>query len=183
MIATKTRATYEDLMAVEGKAELIDGEIVKFMATGEEPGFAGDEIFYWLREYARRTKRGRAIGDNKGFKCNLPHRQSFSPDAAFFIGKLSGMKFFDSAPVFAVEVRSENDYGEAAEVKMAEKRDDYFAAGTKVVWDVDILGEIVVRKYTADHPTVPTEYRRGEIADAEPALPGWTMPVDALFDE
>jgi hypothetical protein len=29
-----------------------------------------------------------------------------------------------------------------------------------------------------DHPT---EYRSGERADAEPALPGWTFPVDDAF--
>jgi len=27
----------------------------------------------------------------------------------------------------------------------------------------------------------PTVYRRGQIAEAEPAVPGWTMPVDDLF--
>ncbi len=27
----------------------------------------------------------------------------------------------------------------------------------------------------------PTIYHRGEVAEAEPAVPGWTFPVDALF--
>ena len=182
-MVTKIRATYDDLMQVEGKAELIDGEIVEFMATGAMPGFAGDEIFSWLREYSRRTKWGRAIGDNKGFKVNLPRRQSFSPDTAFYVGPNPGMDFYEGAPLFAVEVRSENDYGLAAEIKMATKRDEYFAAGTKVVWDVDTDSDTVIRKYTAEAPDAPTEFRRGEVADAEPALPGWTLPVDALFDE
>ena len=56
------------------------------------------------------------------------------------------------APVFAVEVRSEGDYGPAAEREMAAKRADYFAAGTKVVWDVDLLSDDVVRVYRADSP-------------------------------
>jgi hypothetical protein len=30
-------------------------------------------------------------------------------------------------------------------------------------------------------PNRPTVYRRGEVAEAEPALPGWSMPVDELF--
>jgi Uma2 family endonuclease len=64
---------------------------------------------------------------------------------------------------------------------MAEKRRDYFAAGTLVVWDVDLLGEDVVRVYRADGPETPTVYRRGEMAEAEPAVPGWHMPVDDLF--
>lgn len=46
--------------------------------------------------------------DNVGFAVKLPDRDSFSPDAAFYIGKATGMKFLDGAPVFAAEVRSEN---------------------------------------------------------------------------
>jgi Uma2 family endonuclease len=91
------------------------------------------------------------------------------------------MKFFATAPVFAAEVRSENDYGPLAEQEIAAKRDDYFAAGTLVVWDVDLLNEPTVRKYHAADPTNPIPFRRGETADAEPAVPGWRMPVDDLF--
>jgi Uma2 family endonuclease len=93
------------------------------------------------------------------------------------------MKFFDGPPVFAVEVRSEGDYGPLAERAMAQKRADYFAAGTLVVWDVDLLGADVVRVYRASDPEIATTYHRGAIAEAEPAVPGWTMPVDDLFPE
>jgi len=64
---------------------------------------------------------------------------------------------------------------------MAAKRVDYFAAGTLVVWDVDLLSDDVVRVYRASNPEEPTIYRRGQIAEAEPAVPGWTMAVDGLF--
>jgi Uma2 family endonuclease len=64
---------------------------------------------------------------------------------------------------------------------MAAKRADYFAAGTQVVWDVDLQSESVVRSYHKDDPNHSTIYRRGDTATAEPALPGWTMPVDDLF--
>ena len=91
------------------------------------------------------------------------------------------MKFLEGAPIFAAEVRSEGDYGPEAEAGMATKRGDYFAAGTLVVWDVDLLGEEVVKVYRATAPDAPTVYRRGEVVEAEPALPGWRMPVDDLF--
>ena len=52
-----------------------------------------------------------------------------------------------------------------------------------VVWDVDLLSENVVRVYRATDPETPTIYRRGEIAEAEPAVPGWTIAVDDLFPE
>jgi Uma2 family endonuclease len=65
---------------------------------------------------------------------------------------------------------------------MAAKRLDYFAAGTKVVWDVDLLSDEIVQVYRAGASDNPTIYRRGEIAEAEPAVPGWTMSVDELFE-
>jgi Uma2 family endonuclease len=177
------RATIEDLYRVpdDRKAELVDGEIVLMPPTGDDPGYAGDAVFVSLREYVRARQFGRAVGDNKTFRVNLPHRQSFSPDAAFHTGPRTGMRFFDRAPVFAVEVRSEFDYGPFAEREMAAKRADYFAAGTLVVWDVDLLSEDVVRKYSAADSNTPVIFRRGEMAEAEPAVPDWTMPVDDLF--
>jgi Uma2 family endonuclease len=178
------RATIEDLYHVpdNGKAEIVNGELILMPPTGVEPGYAGDEIFVSLHAYARRTGTGRAVGDNKGFRVNLPHRESFSPDAAFYTGPTRrGMKFFEGAPVFAMEVRSENDYGPSAEETLAQKRADYFAAGTLVVWDVDLLSDDVIRVYRASDPDNPTIYRRGEIAEAEPAVPGWRFPVDDLF--
>src|SRR5207237_14678 len=125
--------------------------------------------------------QGLAVGDNRAFLVDLPHRQSFSPHVAYYIGPDAGMGFFQGAPVFAVEVRSEGDYGPVAEREMAAKRADYFAAGTQVVGDVGILSPDVVRVYRADNPTQPTIYRRSETAEAEPAVPGWRMPVDNLF--
>jgi len=180
---TTTRATIEDLHRVpeNSKAEIVDGELILMPPTGGAPGYAGDEIFVSLREYARRTGKGRAVSDNKGFRVHLPRRESFSPDAAFYTGPDPGMKFFEGAPIFAVEVRSETDYGPAAEEAMADKRTDYLQAGTLVVWDVDLLGDEVVKAYRADSPDEPAVFRRGEIAHAEPALPGWRMPVDDLF--
>ena len=50
------------------------------------------------------------------------------------------------------------------------------------MWDVDTLGADVVRVYRADRPNVPDVFRRGETADAEPAVPGWRFAVDELFD-
>jgi Uma2 family endonuclease len=180
-MSTKTEATIEDLYKVDGKAELVDGEIVHMSPTGGRPGYAAREISFSLRDYERRTKSGYAATDNAAFVVNLPHRKSFSPDAAFYTGGEPTMKFYEGSPVFAAEVRSEGDYGPKAEEAMERKRADYFAAGTLVVWDVDLLSPDVIRSYGAADPEHPRVFRRGETADAEPAVPGWTMPVDELF--
>jgi hypothetical protein len=64
---------------------------------------------------------------------------------------------------------------------MAKKRGDSFAAGTVVVWDIDVLSPDVIKSYNADDPETPKIFRRGDIADAEPAVPGWRISVDELF--
>ena len=181
-MSSNTRATIDDLYKVEGNAELVNGEIVHMPPVGDEPGSAGFEIATRLREYARATQRGRAYPDGIGFHVNLPNRESFSPDASYHIGRRTGMRFLEGAPIFAVEVRSENDYGPVAERAMAEKRADYFACGTLVVWDVDLLGEDIIKSYKASDPNHPVIFRREEIADAEPAVPGWRMAVNDLFE-
>jgi Uma2 family endonuclease len=179
---SRSPASIEDLYRVDGKAEIVNGEIVQMSPTGWRPGHAAQEVCFSLRAYARQTQGGVAVGDNVGFVVNLRHRISFSPDAAFHTGPLPrGLKFIEGAPAFAVEVRSEDDYGPKAERELAAKRADYFAAGTQVVWDVDLEGAETVRKYSAADPAHPAVFRRGETADAEPAVPGWSMPVDDLF--
>lgn len=175
-----TEQLIDELYQVEGKAEIVDGRIVLMSPTGRRPGRAGFRICRSLEENENRLG-GYAYPDNVAFIVDLPNRKSFAPDAAFST-EPPEMAFGNGAPVFAVEVRSEGDYGPAAEKQMAEKRADYFAAGTKVVWDVDLLSDDVIRKYTAESQTAPTVYRRGEIAEAEPAVPGWKFAVDELFD-
>lgn len=182
-MATTTHATIEDLYRIpdNGKAEIVNGETVLMSPAGDMPGRAGGAIYVSLRGIERQAG-GRAYPDNVGFRVNLANRKSFSPDAAFYVGTSSGMKFLDGAPVFAAEIRSENDYGSEAEIEIAAKQVDYFAAGTLVVWDVDLLSVDVVKVYTVSDPDTLKIYRRGEIAEAEPAVPGWRMAVDELFD-
>lgn len=181
-----TQASTAELVAalyrIDGKAEIVAGEIVLMSPTGGLPSRAAAAIYRSLWDYERRKKSGRAYTDNTGFLVDLPRRKSFSPDASFHVGPPPGPRFLQGAPVFAAEVRSEDDYGPAAERAMAAKRADYFAAGTQVVWDVDVLREELIRAYRATAPDTPTVYRRGERAEADTALPGWSFPVDDIFE-
>src|SRR6266536_5002063 len=163
-------ATLDDLLKVREKAELIGGRIVYLMPTGRIPNRIAGRIFRYLDDYAQRTGRGEAYTDNMGFGLPAPlpsGRESFSPDASYHLGPLptDGFDFVDSAPTFAVEVRSKGDYGPAAEVEMAEKRTDYFAAGTLAVWDVDPDAQ-TISLYTPTDLANPTVFGRGEVAHA-----------------
>lgn len=167
-------------MRVPGKAELVGGEIVLMSPTGGLPGFAGGKIYRSLDDHATATRSGYALPDNVAYKVDLPHRESLSPDASFYIGTLT-MSYLIGAPVFAAEVRSEYDYGQTSEREMRQKRADYFDCGTLVVWDVDLMSDTPIKSYSAADPDNPHLFHRGEIADAEPAVPGWKMRVDDLF--
>ena len=53
-------------------------------------------------------------------------------------------------------------------------------AGTSIVWDIDPAAKLIrsYRAPTLDHVTV---FGIGQVADAEPAIPGWRLPVDRIF--
>jgi Uma2 family endonuclease len=181
-MSTRVKATIEDLYKEPGKAELINGEIVRMSPSGPQHGRAAARVAFRLAEYETQTGKGHFAPDNVGFVVNLPNRQSFSPDAGYYLQDQIGLEFVKGAPLFAAEVRSADDYGPRADRAYAPKRRDYFAAGTQVLWDVDLQGDDVVRVYRAPDADNPAAvFHRGEMADAEPALPGWKMPVDELF--
>lgn len=184
IVALPFPATFDDLMKVEGKAELINGRIVEFMASGDLPSTVGFNIAIALREFVNKHSLGRVYPDNLGYalaRSLHSGRESFSPDVSFtdIPRTTKPMKFILGAPKFAIEVRSECDFGRAAKIAMANKRADYFEAGTIVVWDVDPIAQTVT-KYT---PTGSKTFAIGESADAEPAVAGWTMNLDDVFAE
>jgi len=183
-LAIQTAATLDDLYRVKGKAELVSGRIIPLMPTGRRPSRVASRIFRSLDDHTATTGQGEAFGDNTGFTVNplSSGRESFAPDASYFLGPFPSnpMRFLVGPPTFAVEVRSENDYGPAAEAAMAEKRANYFEAGTAVVWDVDPVNDRIF-KYRADAPLQAEVFTRGQQADALPAVQNWRLAVDRIF--
>ena len=175
-------ATIDDLRRTKHKAEIVNGEMLVTGPSGGGPGIATGNIVFSLHIHKKRHGGGRVFMSRLTYLLDLPHRQSISPDVSWYTGRPAGAGYPRGAPVFAVEVRDWIDHGDEAERRMAAKRADYFAAGTLVVWDVDVLRENLIRAYRANDPGHPAVYRTGETADAEPAVPGWRFPVDELFD-
>jgi Uma2 family endonuclease len=127
-----------------------------------------------LPVYSKQRNRGKAFGDGLGYIVPelTSTRDAFCPDASHYDAPMMAdpMKFISEPPTFAIEVRSESDYGPAADNAYEPKRVEYFEVGTKVVWDVDPMGEWVMG-YTSPADD-GMEFRRGRIADAEPAVSG-----------
>ena len=183
-MATRTEATIEDLYHAprdNGTYELVNGELVQMSPTGFVPNRVAGHIYRLLAAYEEIIGAGYALTDNAGYIVALPHRKSFSPDASSTMHAPSdGMRFIEGAPIFAAEVRSEGDYGPAADRAYAAKRRDYFAAGTRVVWDVDPMRQTIAA-YRDDRPDTPSRFGIGDMADAESALPGWRVATEAIF--
>jgi Uma2 family endonuclease len=175
-------ATVDDLSRTKLKAEISNGELLVIGPSGHRPARAAGKILISLHMHMERHGGGEAFGARLAYILDLPNRLAICPDVSWYTGPSADAGYPRGAPVFAVEVRDWIDHGDEAERRMAAKRADYFAAGTLVVWDVDVLRENLIRAYRANDPEHPTVYRGGEPADAEPAVPGWRFPVDELFD-
>lgn len=79
-------------------------------------------------------------------------------------------------PDLAVEVLSaSNTPGE-----MARKREEYFRAGVRRVWEVDPRAR-TVRVFTG--PTAFAELAAADTLSGDPVLPGFALPVGRLFAE
>lgn len=176
----KRQVTFDDLEQVDGLAEIVNGEIMLLPPKDFRHTRASMYISDCLMEYEARTQRGWGFMTGQHYPVKLPHRLSICPDVSFYEPpEISG----SGALLFVVEIRSAGDYGLPAERKIAAKRADYFAVGTKVVWDVDIRQEGWIRSYRAEDPANPLVFTRGDYAHAEPALMNWSMDVSDLIAE
>ena len=82
----------------------------------------------------------------------------------------------DLAPDLAVEVLSAGNTA----TEMARKRQDYFAAGVQVVWEVN-PNTRTVEVFTA--PDRSTVLHEAQILEGGIVLPGFTVPLQELFSE
>ena len=64
--------------------------------------------------------------------------------------------------------------------EMAVKRQDYFAAGVELVWEIDPDARTVV---VYSSPTQSTTLTAADTLDGGAVLPGFTLPLQQLFAE
>src|SRR5205085_9851683 len=138
-------------------------------------------LFVALRLHLQQHPIGRVFTDNLGFRLPIPDAEDDtvrSPDVAFVtLERMPDVPvgFAPVAPDLAVEVLSPGDTLR----DLDERMDDYFAAGTRAVWVVDPDRRTVAMHST----TAPTRrLREADTLDGADVVPGFTMPVRALFD-
>lgn len=164
--------------------ELVHGEVRVAPFPAGAHAHIVTNVFRALDAYVTAHQLGRMYGDNTGYA--LPHRDDTmrGPDVSFVRAgrlpdKLPLKGLFPIAPDFGVGVLSPSDtYGE-----IAEKLDDFFSAGTQLVWLVDPRRRRVeaVRPDGTRRTFAEGGAAEGAEADAAPVLPGFAMAVAAVF--
>ena len=176
-------ATEEDIDRVERRTgricELIDGTLIE-KAVSADSDLLGAELLTLLRTAIRGKKLGWVLGA-QGF-LRLTGSRTRAADVAFvakaqvpggvFPGPITGGPAYPELyPDLAVEVLSPNN----TRAEMRQKRQDFFDAGTSLVWQIDPAAgtaEIYTRPEEPD-ATIPAD---GAL-DGGAVLPGVSIPL------
>lgn len=152
--------------------ELIDGEVVVIPPSGGDAALAQTEIVHRLRAWQDEFDRGGRILTDVFVRIGDGY---LAPDAAWWApGNEPAIHpgALDTLPDLVIEVLSpatrDNDLGA--------KRRQYLAAGVRELWLVDPADRAVrVVDASGKHSVV------GSDALTSPLLPGFSLPVAALF--
>jgi Uma2 family endonuclease len=157
--------------------ELVDGLLVE-KAMGIYESRLSATLLAILEAFVQTKRLGFVLGE--AAPCRLEGNLRM-PDVAYFSWqrfperRVPRVAVLDLAPDLAVEILSPSNT--AAE--MARKRDEYFRAGTRLVWEIEPQLQ-QVRVYSAAE--VFTAFHAGDTLPGEPVLPGFSLLVQELFD-
>lgn len=176
---TATEADLLRLVARDALCELIDGTLVEKPVGLIEAAIAmnlGVELGYFVN----RNDLGTLSGADSTLRMAATGRIRL-PDLCFFAkdrlpnGMLPSEPVPTLAPDLAVEVLSEGN----TRAEIDQKLREYFQSGTRLAWVIDPKPRTVAVYHAPGAPTsVLTEL---DALDGEQVLPGFAMPVAALF--
>lgn len=167
-----------DLPLDDVRAELVRGDLVCEPPAGFEHGVGAAGIGYFLQRYVEDHPIGVVCGAETGFVLFRNPDTVRAPDAAFVTREraervVEREKYFEGAPDLAAEVVSPGD----SRREVAEKVQDYLAAGTRLVWIIDRRRKSVTVHRPSVEPQVlgPDDHLHGG-----DLLPGFSVPVSRL---
>lgn len=182
-IAPSPALTPEDLLRMpdEGQGfELVGGELREMNVSKESSRVAGN-IHFALELFTREKHPGWVFPEGTSFRCfpDEPGRVR-RPDTSYIALERMPVETYEdeghstAVPDLVVEVVSPNDLSHEVD----EKRDEWLAAGVKVVWIVT-PGVNTVEIYRKDggHAFL----RSHETLTADRVLPGFSVSVAELF--
>lgn len=180
--ATIKLVTAEELLTMPDDGlcyELVKGELKRMPPTGTEHGGVTMELAAPLHRYVKLNKLGQVYAAETGFKLESDPDTVRAPDIAFVraerikaTGRARG--YGDGAPDLAVEVLSPGN----TKREMAEKIEEYFAGGARLVWVVNPKSKtIAVYRSLTDVVTLTEK----DTLDGGEVVPGFQITVAELF--
>jgi Uma2 family endonuclease len=177
------QATERDVLEIHARmkrlCELVDGVLVEKAMEFRE-SFLAASIIQILGEFVKRHKLGVVTAPDGMMR--LASGRVRMPDVSFVSWdqlpnrRVPAEPIPDLYPDLAVEVLSESN----TPAEMAIKRRDYFAAGTRLVWQVDPVNR-TVGVFTAPDQSIIRDAT--SVLDGGEVLPGLAVPLADLFGE
>jgi len=177
-----TMTTAEDLLRLPDdghRYELVRGELRQMTPSGYAHGVVVGNLTGSLGQHVRAHHLGQICGAETGFRIARDPDTVRAPDIAFIRHARRGREplpegFFEGAPDLAVEVLSPRDTVFDVEEKIAA----WIDAGCAMVWVVNMKRHSVSVHQAGGPVHVLTE---GETLDGGALLPGFTLPVEEIF--
>ena len=166
--------------AARERSELVRGSIRVMTPASGRHGLVSGNIFVLLSVHVRKYRLGVCFADSTGYTLPNLERTVRAPDASFVRadrlppeGPSNG--FLQLAPDLAVEVVSPSE----SAMSLAEKLEDYFAAGTRAVWVIETdQRSVTVHEAGEARVVVGT----GELLRGGSVLPNFVCEVAEVFE-
>jgi len=165
-----------------GKMELVCGRVVTMSPVGVEHGEVVANLCDPLRRFTRERRLG-AVLIETGFRLRRNPDLVRAPDLSFVVAgrmpaaRADRLRYFDGHPDLAIEVLSPDD----RESEIAQKIDDYLAAGAERVWIVRPRNRTVtVHRPGGDSHTYSGNDTLSS-SDAAFSEPGFALPLPEIF--
>jgi len=159
--------------------ELRRGELTTAARPGFRHGRVVAAITAELERHVTARSLGHVVAGKSGFQLSSDPDTVRAPDVAFVaqaridtVGVPDG--YWPGAPDVAIEVVSPG--GSYSDLQ--EKALEWLSAGARLVLVVDPRRRTVTAYRSADRIV---ELSAGQLLDASDAIPGWSIPVEALF--
>jgi Uma2 family endonuclease len=155
--------------------ELINGEMVEKVPT-QKHGIVAGNIYGHAWNFVRERRLGRVMMEVR-FRATDDTRNALIPDVSFISGVEPVIErgSVPRLPDWVVEIKSPDD----SLKDLREKMRYYIANGVKLGWLVDPLKRFV-EVYTKDSERI---YFEGDVLDGGDVLPGFSLPVSAIFED
>ncbi len=174
-------ATVKDLLAADARhdriCELVDGILVE-KTYGFSESVLAASLGYFLKRFLESHDLGIVAGAD-GMQRILPD-QVRVPDVSFVGwerlpgGRVPQQPVPDLVPDLAVEILSKGN----TEAEMERKLRDYFTAGVRLVWTIDLRSRSAT-SYTAPDESMSID--AGGVLSGGEVLPGFELPLADLF--